>query len=521
MTALFNTRPKNSVPVTSLVNSWVKNQVPSIFSRSLRKDAKEELYEKGRKTTIDFFVDEQGELLALENYNTLSKVHSIDAIQPNLNNSVFSKKAKLLDYWFVGRDSASKKLFYIDELKKEISDSRNRALFSLDLESGEVKPELVNSKKDIVDVIYGENREVLGVVYGGLYPSVKFLDQQLDEKFKAISNQFPGHLVRLESWSRGFADMVVYVTGPKIIGDYFIFTQGKKPRLLAKTYPDVNHEGFQSMVSIEYKASDGLPIQALVVIPKKRQKESKLPAIIMPNASITSSANTKFNPLNPSIFNYPKIEFKPLTQYLAKLGYVVIQPQVRLSNGYGGRHILAGYGEFGRKTISDIVDAIDHFADANVIDPKRVCIIGARFGGYSALAAEAFYPDRFDCVVSVNGISDLSDIHHHRWKSLSRNYLEVFLSESTFNSSSLSERSPINFSKNYNSPVLLIRSEKDGVVRAEQFKKMKKKLKKQKIPLYFKEISEADHYFSTADSRMVLFSEISSFLNEHFPAYDL
>ena len=357
-------------------------------------------------------MDEEGELLALENYNALSKIHSIDAIKPRLKTNIFSQKTKTLNYWFVGRDKSSSKLYFIDELDESVSSSKNRGLFSLNLKSGEIKVEIYDVNRDIVKAITGNNREVYGVVYGGLFPKIKFLDEKVNDRFQKITSQFPDHLTHLESWSRNFKDILVYVNGPSLIGDYILFSEGKKPKFLAKSYPDLNKSDYQPVLRTAYKADDGLVIPTLLTVPEKRQNEISLPAIILPSS----------NPLSRI-----SLEFNPFSQYLAKKGYLVIQPQVRLSSGHGANHIIAGHGELGRKTISDIIDGIEHFADQNIIDSNRVCIIGRKYGGYAALAAEAFYPNKIQCVVSINGITDLSEVRNYRWKSLSRNYIEMYV----------------------------------------------------------------------------------------------
>ena len=42
-----------------------------------------------------------------------------------------------------------------------------------------------------------------------------------------------------------------------------------------------------------------------------------------------------------------------------------------------------------------------------IADPARVCIAGASYGGYAALAGAVFTPDLYACAISINGVSDL------------------------------------------------------------------------------------------------------------------
>jgi dipeptidyl aminopeptidase/acylaminoacyl peptidase len=71
---------------------------------------------------------------------------------------------------------------------------------------------------------------------------------------------------------------------------------------------------------------------------------------------------------------------------MASRGYAVLQPNFRGSTGYGLEHLEAGYGQWGRKMQSDLSDGVRALAAEGVIDPKRVAIVGASYGGYAAMA---------------------------------------------------------------------------------------------------------------------------------------
>src|SRR5690606_351827 len=131
-------------------------------------------------------------------------------------------------------------------------------------------------------------------------------------------------------------------------------------------------------------------IPTLLTIPKEKITVLKnLPAVIYPHGGPES---------------HDVIRFDYLAQALAAQGYLVIQPQYRGSSGFGRQHVLAGHGEWGKKMQDDLPDAIAALSDTGLIDPTRVCIVGASYGGYAALAGGAFTPELYKCVVSINGI---------------------------------------------------------------------------------------------------------------------
>src|SRR5262249_48808009 len=99
-------------------------------------------------------------------------------------------------------------------------------------------------------------------------------------------------------------------------------------------------------------------------------------------------------------------------QFLASRGYVVLQPNFRGGGGFGRAFADAGHGQWGKRMQDDVTDAVKHMVDAGVADPHRICIVGASYGGYVALAGVSLTPDLYRCGVSISGISDLSELVH-------------------------------------------------------------------------------------------------------------
>ncbi len=93
-------------------------------------------------------------------------------------------------------------------------------------------------------------------------------------------------------------------------------------------------------------------------------------------------------------------------QFLASRGYVVIEPEMRGSMGYGEAHFRAGFKQFGLAMQDDVADALK-WAQAQGIASDKACIAGASYGGYSTLMGLIKDPDLYRCGVAWVALSDL------------------------------------------------------------------------------------------------------------------
>jgi len=101
-------------------------------------------------------------------------------------------------------------------------------------------------------------------------------------------------------------------------------------------------------------------------------------------------------------FNLFRPEFSAQSQLLANRGYVVFEPNFRGSTGLGREYLLAANGDFGNGRVQrDIVEGVRYLLARGVGDANRVGILGASFGGYSALQGVTFQPELFKVGVAA------------------------------------------------------------------------------------------------------------------------
>jgi dipeptidyl aminopeptidase/acylaminoacyl peptidase len=101
-------------------------------------------------------------------------------------------------------------------------------------------------------------------------------------------------------------------------------------------------------------------------------------------------------------------------QFLASRGYVVIEPEFRGSTGYGQGHFRASFKQWGQAMQNDVADALS-WARKQGLASDKACIVGASYGGYSALMGLVNDPDLYRCGVAALAVTDLELLLKGSW----------------------------------------------------------------------------------------------------------
>ncbi len=172
--------------------------------------------------------------------------------------------------------------------------------------------------------------------------------------------------------------------------------------------------------------------------------------------------------------NRDRLEWDPWAQYFAGEGYNVFQPQYRGSGGYGRQFEDLGYGEWGRKMQTDISDGVAALeVSGKIRHDSRRAIMGKAYGGYAALNAAVENPERYSCVASINGITDLGifldgfnqDISEERYAYFS---WEAKIGEIARDREKLNTLSPAKQVGQMKSKLFIVHGRNDDIIPVEQ-----------------------------------------------------
>jgi len=381
-----------------------------------------------------------------------------------------------------------------------------RILSGLDLKTASTTTLFSNVKYDTDSVLTDPwTDRVIGAAYIADKTQFQYFDDKLEALQKGLETSFPGVSVEAVSWNTAMDKVIVKVDSPKHPIDYYYLDRTTHQAVqIGSGYPDLQETDLGAVQTYPYKARDGLDIPAYLTLPPGKPAKN-LPVVVMPHGGPDDRDS---------------IRFDWMAQFFANRGYAVLQPNFRGSSGYGHKFTEAGLREWGLKMEDDLTDGVKKLVADGIADPKRVCIVGASYGRYAALAGAALTPDLYARAVSFAGISDLPKVMSEERVRYGRDSQTVSFWTSRIGSTSddseqLRATSPARHADRIKCPVLLMHGEGDTTVQIEQSEIMADAMKSAGKPVEFIRFPGEDHYFNFADTRIRFLKETEAFLKKN------
>jgi dipeptidyl aminopeptidase/acylaminoacyl peptidase len=338
--------------------------------------------------------------------------------------------------------------------------------------------------------------------------SYSFDDPAIAAAWAKVNVTFRGKNPQIVSWTQDYRKAVVRTDGPTETGSfYYMDFTANTATLIGTQYPSVKPEQVSETRYIAYKAADGMEIPAYLTLPRGREAKG-LPLVVMPHGGPQSRDDPGFD---------------WWAQALAARGYAVLRPQFRGSDGFGVAHTRAGYGEWGRKMQTDLSDGVRWLASQGTVDPARVCIVGASYGGYAAMAGVSLDPGVYRCAVAVAGVSDLKRfLAWERTQTGAANSLGVrfwrrFMGSDQGGDATLAAISPAQQAARFYAPILLIHGKDDLVVPYEQSELLARALQRAGKPVELVTLQGEDHWLTRGATRLQMLQATVAFLERHNP----
>ena len=286
-----------------------------------------------------------------------------------------------------------------------VVDARNddkAALWEFDFSTGQFGRKLYsNPDADVMAIktnsmYWAGDNSLAAAVYPGEKMERHWFDPEEQQLYELFEKSIPdAHQINVRSRSRDGKTMLVTNVGPRDPGSYWLFMDGRIVKIGSEN-PLLKPEQLADVEFIRYPARDGKTIPAYITKPKG---EGPFPLVVIPHGG-------------PHVNEV--IAYDEWGQLLANAGYMVLQPQYRMSVGWGKDHFDAGYGEHGLAMQDDKDDGVKYLVAQGLVDPNRVAMFGWSYGGYAALVASQREDNLYQCAIAGAAVADPAKSYRDR-----------------------------------------------------------------------------------------------------------
>ncbi len=295
-------------------------------------------------------------------------------------------------------------------------------------------------------------------------------------------------------------------TGPRQPGLFRVYDlKSKHLHEIGSAAPALADKTLRPTTAIAFTARDGLALGGYLTTPASLSAGQPVPLVVL-------------------VHGGPRVRdewsFDPEAQFLASLGYAVLQPNYRGSSGYLWPEGTDDYASAFLAMRDDVIDATRSALKSKNFDPRRVAIMGGSFGGYLALATTVEEPDLYRCAISVCGVFDWAEhVKSKREESRSRPgeyaWLLSRLGDPRKDAAAYEAINPLARLDRMRTPLLLAHGKEDRIVSVNQSRRLARELKKRGVPHETFYRALAGHGFYAAKDRYAFYQASARFLAEN------
>ena len=281
-------------------------------------------------------------------------------------------------------------------------------------------------------------------------------------------------------------------------------------RVTTSLYGNLSDDILVKPQLIRYKSFDELEVSAFLYVPNNTNFKK-----------INEKDKVKYGAIlsihgGPTAQERPYYDYSGLYQYLSNNGLTVIAPNFRGSTGYGKSFEKKIYHDWGGNELKDLEYAIKWLTSQDWIDPKRIGLFGASYGGFAALSCITRLPQyglraAVDIVGPSNLVTFVNTVPEH-WKSLTIELVGDPVKEEIF----LRERSPITFVDNINplTSLLVIQGANDPRVVKSESDQIVERIREKGMDVEYMIFEDEGHGFTKYNNQIKALKKSAEFLLE-------
>jgi dipeptidyl aminopeptidase/acylaminoacyl peptidase len=263
-------------------------------------------------------------------------------------------------------------------------------------------------------------------------------------------------------------------------------TDTRPPALTSARAPELHH----------YPAKDGTPIPALVYRP---EGPGPHPVLMY----IHGGPETQVRP-----------DYNALFQCLLANGVAVMAPNVRGSTGYGlawQQHI---YLDWGGIDLADFEAGAEYLKSMDWVDPDRMAVMGASYGGFAALSCLTRLPGLWAAGISVRGPANLETLARSMPASWAPT-VATMLGDPVRDAAKMRERSPVTYAHQIAAPLLVIQGANDRRTPKAEAEQIVAAARANHAEVEYLEFSDEGHGFASRGNDIKAHAAVVGFLTRH------
>jgi dipeptidyl aminopeptidase/acylaminoacyl peptidase len=320
---------------------------------------------------------------------------------------------------------------------------------------------------------------------------------------KGVNSPAGGHSAFTADGQR----LLCYHNGPTEPGDLWVYhvATGKSQQITHSLVAGVRPEDMPEPYLVHYPSRDGKwTISAFLYVPFNMARNGQNAAIVYIHGGPTAQSMNSFN---------------RFIQYAANQGYMVLAPNYRGSTGYGKEFQQANLFDMGGGDLEDVLAGVDWIKQTGHLDPKKIAVMGASYGGYLSMMAVTKAPEVWAAGVPivpfVNWFTEIEneDPALQQWDLAS-------MGDPAKNKVLYEERSPINFIERIKAPLILLAGGHDPRCPKEETQQVVKAIKKRGGTANYKVYEDEGHSFARVENQIDAYKRVADFLLAHVPPAD-
>lgn len=330
-------------------------------------------------------------------------------------------------------------------------------------------------------VVSADGRRIGWVVNEDGYSVLHVSDLQSGDELKVP--ELPRGVIIKPSISADGKTLAFFFTSPVLPTEVFVIDleNGMRRQLTDNFLGGLDLNEMIEPEVVRFTSFDGRQIPAFLYRPKNVR--GKAPVLVSIHGGPEMQERPDYSLFYPGMY-----------QYMLSLGIGVLATNIRGSSGYGKSYQKLIHRDWGGGELKDIEAGVRYLGSLDWVDPTRIGVFGASFGGFATLSAVSRLPDLWKVGVEWYGPSNLVSFAQSvppSWRAMMDNWV----GNPEKDREMLVERSPLTHVANIKVPLLIIQGAKDWRVVKAESDQVVEKLQALGRPVHYEVYEDEGHGF--------------------------